>query len=124
MGFEAGKAEEANVEPFRATVEIDGEKRELVTTSITEASVAHPTSISARGFGPVIPDDGLIEITIASVTSGLEGLNMLCFRTRRIRISTDPPQRLVADSEILDAQPVGFNCVPGGLTPLAPLAVG
>ncbi len=124
MGFEAGKPGGANFEPFRATVEIDGEKKELVTTSITVANVAPPTSISAQGFGQAIPDDGLIEITITSATSGLEGLNMLCFRVRRIRISTDPPQRLVADGEILDAHPVEFNCVPGGLTLLAPLAVG
>lgn len=124
VGFEAGKAEGANVEPFRATVEIDGEKRELVTTSITVANLAPPTFISARGFSQVIPDDGLIEIAIASATSGLTDLTMLCFRARRIRISTDPPQRLVVDSEILDANSVEFNGVPWGLTLLAPLAMG
>ena len=139
----SGAQQLVNFEPFRATVEIDGETRELVTTAITVANVAPPTSVSAQGFGQVVPDDGLMEITIASPTSRLEGLNMLatlvgsallnsptnqqnllCFRAAQIRISTDPPQRLVVDGEILDANPVEFSCVPGGLTLLAPFAMG
>ena len=139
----SGAQQLASFEPFRATVEIDGEIRELVTTAITVANVAPATSLSAQGFGQVIPDDGLLEITIASPTNRLEGLNMLanlvgsallsspanqqnllCFRARRIRISTDPAQRLVVDGEIMDANPVEFTCVPGGLSLLAPFAIG
>ena len=139
----SGAQQLASMETFRATVEIDGETRELVTSAITVANAAPPTSVSAQGFGQVVPDDGLLEITIASPANRLEGLNMLaslvgsalfssptrqenllCFRAARIRIHTDPPQRLVVDGEITEANPVEFRCVPGGLTLLAPLAMG
>ena len=139
----SGAQQLANLEPFLATVEINGNTRELVTSSITIANAAPPTSVSAQGFGQVVPDDGLMEITIASPTNRLESLkmlaslvgsallssptnqeNLLCFRTAQVRITTDPPQRLVVDGEILDANPVEFVCVPGGLTLLAPLALG
>ena len=139
----SGAQQLASLDTFHATVEIDGETRELVTSAITVANAAPPTSVSAQGFGRVVPDDGLMEITIASPTTRLEGLNMLatlvgsallssptnqenllCFRAARIRISTNPPQRLVVDGEILEANPVEFTCVPGALTLMAPLAIG
>ena len=139
----SGAQQLASLDTFNATVEIDGETRELVTSAITVANAAPPTSVSAQGFGRVVPDDGLMEITIASPTTRLEGLNMLanlvgsallssptnqenllCFRAARIRISTNPPQPLVVDGEILEANPVEFTCVPGGLTLMAPLAIG
>jgi diacylglycerol kinase family enzyme len=36
-------------------------------------------------------------------------------------ITTDPPQRLVIDGEMLEADPVTFTCLPGALTVFAPL---
>lgn len=136
----SGAQQLASLEPFQATVEVDGETHHLVTSAITVANAAPPTSVSAQGFGQVIPDDGLMEITIASPTNRMEGLNvlaslvgsalfsspsqqqnLLCFRAATIRISTDPPQRLVVDGEILDANPVEFRCIAGGLSLLAPL---
>jgi diacylglycerol kinase family enzyme len=88
----------------------------------------------------VIPDDGLLEVTIASPSTRLQGLNalaslltsavvqspanhpdLLCLRASHITITTDPPQRLVIDGEMLEADPVTFTCLPGALTVFAPL---
>lgn len=136
----SGAQQLASLQPFQATVEVDGEVHHLVTSAITVANAAPPTSVSAQGFGQVIPDDGLMDITIASPTNRREGLtvlaslvgsalfsspsqqeNLLCFRASTIRVTTDPPQRLVVDGEVLDANPVEFRCVAGGLSLLAPL---
>ncbi|MDM7951820.1 MAG: diacylglycerol kinase family protein [Cyanobium sp. CZS 25K] len=136
----AGAQQLVAQQPFQARVEIDGTVTEVQAAAITVANVAPATSVLAQGFGRVIPDDGLLEITIASPTSRLQGLNalaslltsavvqsptnrpdLLCLRASRITITTDPPQRLVIDGEMLAADPVTFTCLPGALTVFAPL---
>ncbi|MBD2111239.1 MULTISPECIES: YegS/Rv2252/BmrU family lipid kinase [Cyanophyceae] len=136
----SGVRQLAAAEPFTATLEIDGEVTTVVTTAITVANVAPPTSVLAQGLGEVIPDDGLLEITIATSTTRLQGINALaslvaaaawgnptqrdditCLRARRIKVSTDPPQKLVVDGEILEVNPVLFECLPDALTVFAPL---
>lgn len=139
----SGAQQIAALEPFRATITIDGEERELVTSAITVANAAPATSVLAQGYGQVVPDDGLLEITIASPASRLEGLqvlsvlvgsalfssptnqeNLLRFRAGHITIRTDPPQSLVVDGELLEANPVEFVCLPEALTILAPMPPG
>jgi YegS/Rv2252/BmrU family lipid kinase len=129
-------------EPFQATLDLDGETRTLTTSAITVANVAPPTSVLAQGFGTVIPDDGLLEVTIASPANRLEGLqalsalvgsaltsspasqeSLLSFRARRVRIHCEPPQRLVVDGEMLEAADAAFTCQPGSLKVIAPLSV-
>jgi diacylglycerol kinase family enzyme len=36
-------------------------------------------------------------------------------------VSTDPPQTLVIDGEILEANPLNFTCLPRALTLVTPL---
>ncbi|MCP9930707.1 NAD(+)/NADH kinase [Cyanobium sp. AMD-g] len=136
----AGAQQLATQQPFQARFEIDGLVTEVQAAAITVANVAPPTSVLAQGFGRVIPDDGLLEITIASPTTRLQGLNalaslltsavvqspanhpdLLCLRARKITITTDPPQKLVIDGEMLEADPVTFTCLPGALTVFAPM---
>ncbi len=136
----AGAQQLASQQPFRARVEIDGTVTDVQAAAITVANVAPATSVLAQGFGRVIPDDGLLEVTIASPATRLQGLNalaslltsavvqspanhpdLLCLRASRITITTDPPQRLVIDGEMLEADPVTFTCLPGALTVFAPL---
>jgi YegS/Rv2252/BmrU family lipid kinase len=136
----AGAQQLVTQQPFRARVEIDGTVTDVQAAAITVANVAPATSVLAQGFGRVIPDDGLLEVTIASPATRLQGLNalaslltsavvqspanhpdLLCLRASRITITTDPPQRLVIDGEMLDADPVTFTCLPGALTVFAPL---
>ncbi|MBD2233070.1 YegS/Rv2252/BmrU family lipid kinase [Phormidium tenue] len=136
----SGVRQLAAAEPFTATLEIDGEITTVTTTAITVANVAPPTSVLAQGLGEVIPDDGLLEITIATSTTRLQGINAMaslvaaaawgnptqrdditCLRARRIKVTTDPPQKLVIDGEILEANPMLFECLPDALTVFAPL---
>ncbi len=136
----SGVRQLAAAEPFTATLEIDGEVTTVITTAITVANVAPPTSVLAQGLGEVIPDDGLLEITIATSTTRLQGINAMaslvaaaawgnptqrdditCLRARRIKVTTDPPQKLVIDGEILEANPMLFECLPDALTVFAPL---
>lgn len=163
VGFEAGMVNNANrelknrlgtlayvfsaaqqlftQEDFTATVELDGQVLVFKTGAVTVANAAPPTSLMAQGFGEVIPDDGLLEVTIpvsntllqdinasaallASVLakSKVEDSNLVCLRTNRLKLTTEPPQTLVVDGEVLEANPIEFICVPHGLTVFAPLS--
>lgn len=138
----AGVRQLATAQPFKAIVEIEGEVTEFNTTALTVANVAPATSVLAQGFGQVIPDDGLLEVTIATSKTRLQGLSslaalarnaairvptqrddILCIRTSRLKVTTDPPQQLVVDGEIMEANPIEFECIPKGLTVFAPLKV-
>ncbi len=128
-------------EDFNATIELDGKVLEFKTGAVTVANAAPPTSVSAQGFGAVIPDDGLLEVTIpvsntllqdintsatllasALVKTQLEDKNLVCLRTHHLKVTTDPPQTLVVDGEILEANPIEFTCIPKGLTVFSPLS--
>ncbi|MEM8603897.1 MAG: methylglyoxal synthase [Cyanobacteria bacterium P01_H01_bin.121] len=163
VGFEAGMVDKADRElknrfgtlayvlsgaqqlfeqaAFTTTIELDSESIEIETGAITVANAAPPTSIMAQGFGEVIPDDGLLEVTIAAPKNRLQGINTMatlfasalvktqfkqegvtCLRTQKLRITTNPPQKLVVDGEIMEANPVEFECIPRGLTIFTPLA--
>ncbi|NQV10843.1 MAG: YegS/Rv2252/BmrU family lipid kinase [Cyanobacteria bacterium] len=136
----AGAQQLANQATFKASLTIDDELIELEAVAITVANVAPSSSVLAQGFGRVIPDDGLLEVTIATPANPLQSLNalaslaasavvqtptdrddLLCFRARTITIETDPAQLLVIDGEIVEANPITFECLPGSLTLYAPL---
>lgn len=136
----SGVRQLASAEPFTATLEMEGEVTTVTTNAITIANVAPPTSVLAQGLGEVIPDDGLLEVTISTSTTRLQGINALasllaaaawgnptqhdditCLRTKSLKITTDPPQKLVIDGEILEANPMLFECLPQALTVFAPL---
>jgi diacylglycerol kinase family enzyme len=46
--------------------------------------------------------------------------NLIAFRTQRIRISTNPPQKVVVDGEIIGTTPIEVECVPRGLIIMTP----
>jgi YegS/Rv2252/BmrU family lipid kinase len=136
----AGARQLATAQPFKATLEIDGEITELMTTALTVANVAPPTSVLAQGLGQVIPDDGLLEVTITTSTTRIQSVqvlaslirnavvktpnqreDILCLRTSRLKVTTEPAQKLVIDGEIVEANPIEFVCIPKGLTVFAPL---
>lgn len=126
---------------FKAVIDIDGELTEVQTGTITVANAAPATSLLAQGFGQVIVNDGLLDVTIATPKTRLQGLNTLTslfasalvnlptqrddilrLRTQRIKITTDPVQKVVIDGEIINPDVVEFECLPQALTVLAPLA--
>ncbi|MEM9804495.1 MAG: methylglyoxal synthase, partial [Cyanobacteria bacterium P01_D01_bin.56] len=51
-------------ELFKVEIEIDGQTSEIESVAVTVANAAPPTSVMAQVFGEVIPDDGLLEVTI------------------------------------------------------------
>ena len=99
IGFEAGMVDKASRElknilgpmayifsgarqfvdqlPFQATMLIDGEQVQIDASAITIANAAPATSVMAQGFGEVIPDDGLLEVIIASPKDRISGLSVL-----------------------------------------------
>jgi len=137
----AGVQQLGQQQPFMAQIELNGHLLELETGAITVANVAPATSLLAQGFGQVIPDDGLLEVTIGQSKTMLQGINammslfasaivksptnredIVCLRTNHLKITSDPPQDIVVDGEIIGNTPVEFECLPNSLTVFAPLA--
>jgi diacylglycerol kinase (ATP) len=144
----AGVQQLGEAEAFEADIEIDGTEHNpgvksqgtVTTGAITIANAAPMTSVLAQGFGQVKFDDGLLDVTISTSKSRLQGINALtslfasalvnapakrddlvCLRTPRIKISTEPARKVVVDGEIIGTTPVEIDCIPGGLTVLAPM---
>jgi len=126
---------------FQAQIEAGGEVYELQASAITVANAAPPTSVLAQGAGEVIYDDGLLDVTIAAaetkvqaittmlrmlgaalVRTGTQQQNVVHGRTKIISITTDPPQKVVVDGEVIGTTPIKVECIPKGLTVLAPTA--
>ncbi len=137
----AGAQQIAEQQPFKATIEIDGKVSEFDTSAMTIANAAPPTSVLAQGFGEVIHNDGLLEVTISTSKTRMDGINtlvslfaaamvktqiqrddLICLRTNHLKLKTDPPQQLVVDGEIIEANPVEFRCIADGLTVFTPLS--
>lgn len=132
--------EEAN--SFDTEIEVDGNVFPFQANAITVANAAPPTSVLAQGGGEVIFDDGLLDVTIATtenklqavttmlgmlgaaiVKTGFEQQNVVHTRSRKLKISTNPPQKVVIDGEIMGTTPIEVECIPDGLTVLAPNTV-
>lgn len=120
------ETEEGNIYNFQAT-------------AITIANAAPPTSVLAQGAGQVIFDDGLLDVTIATAENKLEAAsamlrmfgaaitktefehkNVFHGRARSLKLTTNPPQKVVLDGEIIGTTPIEVECIPDGLTVLAP----
>ena len=162
LGFEAGMVDKANrklknilgpmayifsgarqivdQKPFQATLQIDGKDYRVDASAITIANAAPATSVMAQGFGKVIPDDGLLDIIVASPKDTISGLSVLsslawsavmssnsnnndlaCFRADQIKIELNESQKLVIDGEILDAQHVMVTVNSRALQVVAPI---
>jgi len=162
LGFEAGMVDKANRElknvlgpmayifsgarqmvdqkPFEATLWIDGKEYKVDACAITIANAAPATSVTAQGFGKVIPDDGLLDVVVATPKDRISGLSVLsslawsaamsnsannnsltCFRASEIKINLKDTQKLVVDGEIFDAQTVTVIVEPKALQVVAPI---
>ncbi len=116
---------------FQVEVEIEGEITMLRAIAVTVANAAPPTSVLAQGPGGVIPDDGLLDVTILStqtefstlqavsslMTGALRGTasqhnDVLYLRTNRIKVNTNPPQKVTVDGELRGTTPVELECLP------------
>ena len=88
----------------------------------------------------MIPDDGLLEVLMYTspvnrmqAVAGMVRLlgagllktevqqdSIIAFRTQRIKITTNPPQKVVLDGEIIGTTPIEVECIPKGLKILSP----
>ena len=127
-------------EKFETTIETDNKIITVKANAITIANAAPPTSILAQGTAGVIYDDGLLDVTIitpqnrasaiaisyhllqtASNDEAAEREDIGYLRTKWVKVTTDPPQKIVLDGEIIGETPIEAKCIPGGLTVFAPL---
>ena len=161
LGFEAGMVDKASRElknilgpmayifwcaaaggstTFQATMRIDGNEYQLDASAITVANAAPATSVMAQGFGEVIPDDGFLEVIVATPKDRIAGFSVLsslawsalkssnanhsniaCFRAKHLEISLNEIQKLVIDGEVLDAQTITVSVNPQALQVIAPI---
>ena len=124
---------------FEAEITLNEETQTFEAAAITVANAAPLTSILAQGKGEVIVDDGLLDITIATVETKLQAVismlgmleaalvrnnteleNIVHLRTNQIAITANPPQKVVLDGEIIGTTPLEIVSIPKGLTVLAP----
>jgi diacylglycerol kinase (ATP) len=73
----AGLQQLKQQELFAAQIEIAGQVSHFQAGAITIANVAPPTSILAQGLGQVIPDDGLLEVTIGTTDSEFKAIDAI-----------------------------------------------
>jgi len=124
---------------FEIKIEDNGTIYQFEAGAITIANAAPPTSILAQGGGQVLLDDGLLDVTIvtaenklhavttmlrllgaAIAKTGVDQQNVIHGRTRRLKVTTNPPQKVVVDGEIIGTTPVEVTCIPSSLTVLVP----
>ncbi|WP_228054569.1 YegS/Rv2252/BmrU family lipid kinase [Gloeocapsopsis crepidinum] len=135
----AGIHELRNLESFETRIETEDKVITLNAAAVTVANAAPPTSVLAQGPAELLVDDGLLDVTIVAPTNTISAIaaayNLLqsaysgevadrpdtgFLRARSIKISTNPPQRVVVDGELMGSTPIEVECVPGGLTIIVP----
>ncbi len=119
---------------FDAEIEIEGKTQKFQAGAITVANAAPLTSILAQGTGKVIVDDGLLDVTIATAETKLQAVvtllgmlesaliktnneinNVVHLQTKKLKISANPPQKVVLDGEIIGTTPLIIESVPQAL---------
>lgn len=135
----AGVQQLREFETFEVTIETDEKVVTVTAAAVTIANAAPPTSILAQGPAGIIYDDGLLDLTVVApqtragaVASAYHLLQTALrgdaaerddigyLRAQRIKVTTDPPQKVVLDGEVIGTMPIEVECVPGGLTILVP----
>jgi YegS/Rv2252/BmrU family lipid kinase len=136
----AGVKQLREFDTFEAKIETDEKVITVTAGAVTVANAAPPTSILAQGPAGIIFDDGLLDLTVVAPENrtgaiasayhllqsafrgdAAERDDIGYLRARRIKVTTDPPQKVVLDGEIIGMTPIDVECVPGGLTILVPV---
>ncbi len=135
----AGMEQLGQMTQFDADIETDDKIIHVTAAAITIANAAPPTSILAQGSAGVIFDDGLLDVTIVAptnrtgaivasyelLTSALKGdattrPDIGYLRTKKLTITTEPPQKVVIDGEVQGTTPVTIECIPNSLIVFSP----
>lgn len=137
----AGVQQLREFDSFEARIETPEKVITLTAGAVTIANAAPPTSVLAQGPAGIICDDGLLDLTVVApinpagaiasayhlLQTALSGEaaerdDIGYLRARRIKVTTDPPQKVALDGEIIGTTPIDVECIPGGLTILMPLS--
>ncbi|WP_016949844.1 YegS/Rv2252/BmrU family lipid kinase [Anabaena sp. PCC 7108] len=135
----AGIQELQNLQKFAVEIETENKIIRTIASAVTVANAAPPTSVLAQGPAGIIFDDGLLDLTIvapeskagaiaatfhlfqtASTGIAAERDDIGYLRSKQFKITTDPPQKIVIDGEIVGTTPVEIKCIPGGLKIFVP----
>lgn len=129
-------------EEFEIEIEAEEQVYQFQAGAITIANAAPPTSVLAQGAGEVVVNDGLLDVTIVTAQNKLQAVttmlrllgagiaktqlnqqNVIHGRTRHLKVTTNPPQKVVVDGELIGTTPIQVECVPNGLTVLIPASL-
>jgi YegS/Rv2252/BmrU family lipid kinase len=135
----AGFKQVGNLNQFEVEIELEDKIIAVSAAAITIANAAPATSILAQGSAGVVFDDGMLDLTIVATTkpliaiatafdllsSTLRGMasqreEVGFLRSKRFKITAEPPQKVVLDGEIIGMTPIEVECIPGGLTLFVP----
>lgn len=135
-GFQALR----QMKTFEAEIETEDKIIKVSAAAITVANAAPATSVLAQGPSGIVVDDGLLDITLVAPANkagaiaatyhllqtalsgdAVERDDIGYLRARRVKITTDPEQKVVLDGELIGTTPIDVECVPGGLTLFMPL---
>ena len=102
----------------------------------------HLRQFLAQGADEVIYTDGLLDVTIFAPATALDAMmasyhllqsalqnratvrdDIGYLRTRNVRITANPPQKVVIDGEVIEADSIEVNCIPLGLNVFVPKIV-
>ncbi|MBD2772753.1 YegS/Rv2252/BmrU family lipid kinase [Iningainema tapete] len=136
----AGLQQLRSFETFEVEIETEDRTIKSTAAAVTVANAAPATSVFAQGPAGIIVDDGLLDLTIvapankaaaiaatfhlfqtASTGNAADRDDIGYLRAKQFKITTNPPQKIVVDGEILGATPVEIHCIPGGLNIFVPL---
>ncbi|MBD2343542.1 YegS/Rv2252/BmrU family lipid kinase [Anabaena subtropica] len=137
----AGFQELRELESFDVEIETEDKIIKTTAAAVTVANAAPPTSVLAQGPAGIIYNDGLLDLTIvapsnkagaiaatyhlfqtASSRNATERDDIGYLRGKQFKITTDPPQKVVIDGEVVGTTPVDIKCVPEALKIFVPLA--
>ena len=135
----AGIEQLQNFESFEVWLEVEDQTINLPAAAVTIANAAPLTSVLAHGPAGVIPNDGLLDVTVAApanrTAAVLAAYQLLStsfnstptdredirhLRVERLKVKTEPPQKVVIDGDLDGTTPVEIHCIPGGLQLLVP----
>ena len=124
---------------FNVVLETDDRIISCDASGITVANAAPATSVLAQGASDVVPFDGLLDVTIFAPegtgsaiaasynlfqsatnhrSSKREDIGYL--RCESLTITTDEPQKVVLDGEMVGETPLEIRCIPKGLVLMTP----
>src|SRR6478672_1167563 len=137
----AGLQQLREMEKFEVEIETEDKVITVMAAAVTIANAAPPTSILAQGPAGIVVDDGLLDLTVVApanvagaiaasyhlLQTALQGTpverdDIGYLQAKRFKVTTNPPQKVVVDGELMGMTPLEVECVPGGLTLLVPPA--